>query len=237
MIKQKYEEKEKVIEEKYEEKEKVLEEKLVEKEKIIEQKNIQIKDLQDQLASIARSAASRPTHVQNNNQRINTIVNNLIPITDDHLREQAQYLTLDHIKKGASGYAEYALEYPLKDRILCTDFSRRKINYKDTEGNIVNDPEMSKLSIKLFKSIDEENTRLTEEYLEELKNKINVLNNSPNNNMNEEEAREFENQSEAIIDTFFKYSGQTKEIKKALSGEKTDILNDFVKDVCLKVTK
>jgi hypothetical protein len=209
---------------------------LKEQNKFLQQKDIQIKELQDQLTSIARTAASRPTHIQNNNQRINAIINNLIPITDEYLKEQAQFLTIDHIKKGASGYAEYALEYPLKDRIFCTDFSRRKINYKDIDGNIVNDPEMSKLSLKLFKSIDEQNTLLTEEYLQELKDKLNTLNNSPNNNMNEEESREFEEQSNAIIDFFFKYSGQRKEIKKVIDGHKSDIINDFVKDVCLKVT-
>jgi hypothetical protein len=47
------------------------------------------------------------------------------------------------------------LEYPLKDKIVCTDFSRRKLKYKDENGNLIEDPEMIKLSQKLFKAIEE----------------------------------------------------------------------------------
>ena len=47
------------------------------------------------------------------------------------------------------------MEYPLKDKIVCTDFSRRKLKYKDENGNLIEDPEMIKLSQKLFKAIEE----------------------------------------------------------------------------------
>ena len=33
------------------------------------------------------------------------------------LKESIGNLTIDHIKKGPEGYAQYALYYPLKDRI------------------------------------------------------------------------------------------------------------------------
>jgi len=35
-------------------------------------------------------------------------------------------LTLDHHVKGAEGYAEYALEFPFKDKIVCVDVNRNK---------------------------------------------------------------------------------------------------------------
>jgi hypothetical protein len=196
----------------------------------------QIKELQNQLASIARTAASKPIHIQNNNQRINNIINNLLPITEDHLKEQAQFLTLEHIKNGPSGYAKYALDYPLKDRVFCPDFSRKKINYKDSEGNLINDPEMKKLCEKLFKSIEEQNTILTNGYMQELQDKLNELNNDPNNEMDEDEALVFQQKSDDILNYFFKYRNQMNEIKKAAKGESTDIVNEFVKDVCAKVT-
>ena len=82
-----------------------------------------------------------------NQQRYNTIINNLTPITEDHLKEQAQFLTIDHVKNGVDGYVKYALDYPLKDKIVCTDFSRRKIKYKDEEGNIIEDPDWKKNKI------------------------------------------------------------------------------------------
>ena len=124
----------------------ILEEKCNNYEKLQLEKDKQIEKLQSELVSIAITAASKPINIQNNqhNQRINNTINNLIPITDDHFKDQVQYLTLEHIKNGANGYVQYALEFPLKDRITCTDFSRRKIKYKDSEGNLVDDPEMTK---------------------------------------------------------------------------------------------
>ena len=202
----------------------------------IERYESQIKELQNQLASIARSAASKPTHIQNNNNRINNIINNLLPITDDHLKEQAQFLTIEHIKKGASGYARYALDYPLKDRIYCSDFARKKVNYKDSEGNMVSDPEMNKLCDKIFDSIEERNTILTMQYIDELKDMLNTLNNNPNNSMNKEEALLFEEQSNKILEYFFKCKEQMKDISKAVKGEMNDLVQEFVKDICLQTT-
>ena len=72
------------------------------------------------------------------------------PVTDEILYDNVQHLTIDHIKKGAEGYAEYALEYPLKDKLLCSDFSRRKVKFKDKDGNIITDPEMTNLARKFF---------------------------------------------------------------------------------------
>ena len=46
------------------------------------------------------------------------------PITQEYLINHTPSLTIEHIKKGASGYAEYALEGPLKGRIACVDYSR-----------------------------------------------------------------------------------------------------------------
>jgi len=212
----------------------LLKQRLEDNKSQLRNKDDQIKELQNQLASIARTAASKSTHIHNNNQRINNIINNLIPITDDHLKEQAQFLTLEHIKNGPSGYARYALDYPLKDRVFCPDFSRKKINYKDSEGNLVNDLEMKKLCEKLFKSIEEQNNILTGEYLKELQEKLNELNNNPNNEMNEDEVLDFQQRSDDIIDYFFKYQRQMKEVRKASIGENSEIVQEFVKDVCSK---
>jgi len=124
----------------------------------------QIKDLQNKLEHIAVEATKRPITINNstnnNHQKIGQIINNLIPITEDHFREQVQYLTMEHIQNGAEGYAQYAMEYPLKDRVLCTDYSRRKLKYKNEEGDVVADPEMIKLAQRLFTSIDIQNARM-----------------------------------------------------------------------------
>ena len=64
-----------------------------------------------------------------------------------HFLECSTNLTLEHIKKEPRGYAEYALEYPLRDRVVCVDYARRKIKFKDSNGNVITDPEMNRLAI------------------------------------------------------------------------------------------
>ena len=81
-----------------------LNEKIKYQQAQLQEKDKQITDLQNKLENIAIKAATKPTHVQNNNQRINQIVNNLIPITEEHLKEQAQYLTLEHNIYGGKIY-------------------------------------------------------------------------------------------------------------------------------------
>ena len=206
-----------------------------EKDKQINEKDKQIKDLQNQLANIALCASTKPTYINhNNNQRINNIINNLIPITDEHLKQQAEFLTIDHIKNGIDGYVQYALDFPLKDRIICTDFSRRKIKYKDSEGNLVDDPEMSKVTQKLFRAIEEKNSILVDEYIKELQEKYNILIRNPNNHMNDEEIKDFDSTGNIILTETFKVNAQKREIKEVANGQKPEIYYEFIKDVCSK---
>jgi len=210
---------------------KIQEERLKNQEEKYER---QIKELQSQIERLATVAINKPTNVQNNNQRVNQIINNLTPITEQHLKDQAEFLTIDHIKDGVNGYVKYALEYPLKDKIVCTDFSRRKLKYKDENGNLIEDPEMIKLSQKLFKAIEEKNSTLINEYIIELHDKYKVMVMEPNNEMDEGESEEFSIKFNSITDELFKVKNQRKEINEIANGKKTDILHDFIKDVCSK---
>ena len=83
----------------------------------------------DKLENIAIKAVSRPT---TKNTQINYI-QQLQPVTEE-LVSNVSNLTIDHIIKGPEGYAEFALEYPLKDRLLCSDYYRRKVKFKDKDG-------------------------------------------------------------------------------------------------------
>jgi hypothetical protein len=195
----------------------------------------QLKDKDEQLQKLAIAAINKPTNVQNNNQKINQIINNLTPITEQHLKEQAEFLTIEHIKDGVNGYVKYALDYPLKDKIVCTDFSRRKLKYKDENGNLIEDPEMIKLSQKLFKAIEEKNSTLINEYITELHDKYNVMVMEPNNEMDDEESKEFSIKFNSITDELFKIKNQRKEINEIANGKKTEIYYDFIKDVCGKI--
>jgi hypothetical protein len=116
--------------------------------------------LQDKLENTAIIGAKKVTTINT----VNNIIQNLDPITPKLLEEQSRHLTIEHVRKGPAGYAEYALEYPFKDRIVCVDYARRKAKYKDENGNIITDPKLTKLTKLLFQSIAEKNKELAINY-------------------------------------------------------------------------
>jgi hypothetical protein len=168
----------------------------------------QIQQLQDKLENIAIKAVQRPTTTNNMNKtQINNIIQKMEPISENYLIDNAPHLTLAHVQRGASGYAEYALEYPLKNRVACVDYSRRKIKFKDTDGNVVTDPEMVKLAPMFFESIKNKSSELVHSM------------NTPDmdSSMFEQVAIMFNTNSD---------------VKNGSSGVKTDFYYDFVKHVC-----
>jgi hypothetical protein len=173
-----------------------------------------IKDLHDKLENVAIKAVSRPT--TSNKTHITNYIHNMKPVTDEHLLDNVHHLTIEHIKKGPEGYAEYALEYPLKDRMICSDYARRKIKFKDTDGNVITDPEMTTLARKFFLSIKEKNKELICKSANELREKIGDDN---------------------VMDTVVKMFDYKSDIEKGSDGEKTDFHHDFVKQVCSQTVK
>jgi len=164
-----------------------------------------IKDLQDKLENIALTAVNRPTTM--NKTQINNFIQKMEPLTRDHMLEQSSNLTLEHIQKGASGYAEYALEYPLKNKVACVDYSRRKLKFKDRSGNLITDPEMIKLAPMFFDSIKDKSSAIVYELNKDDMDSV----------MFEEVAKLFNTNSD---------------VKNASTGIKTDFYHDFVKHVC-----
>jgi hypothetical protein len=141
---------------------------LHQKNKQIEDQKKTIQELQNKLGEVAMKDVSRST-TTNNKTQINNYIQNMQPLTEEHLIDNAQHLTIDHIMKEPQGYSEYALEYPLKDRLLCVDYPRRKVKFKDNDGNVITDPEMTNLATKFFNSIKDKNKELILECGEKLK--------------------------------------------------------------------
>jgi hypothetical protein len=176
----------------------------------------QIKELQDKLENIAVKAVSRPTHATSNKTQINNYIQQLEPVTEEKLKESVSNLTIDHIKKGPEGYAQYALDYPLKDKMVCVDYSRRKIKFKDKDGNVITDPEMTGLASKFFNSIKDKNKELICLYANELKEKLGDDN---------------------IMDTMVKIFDYKMAVDRGSDGEKTEFHHDFVKQMCSQTMK
>ena len=182
-------------------------EELLEKNKELELKN---KELEDKLYKILEKAVDKPTTT--NNTTNNTNIEKLEIISPTFLDEQAQYLTIDHIKNGADGYANFFLEHQLKDRVICTDFSRRKIKYKDENGEVITDPEMNSLSILLFDSIKNRNQQLTIKYMDELISK--------------------EKDQEYFMKIARNLGEQDLEFTKILNGQKNGMYHDSLRKIC-----
>lgn len=189
--------------------EKIKEQHIEYREKIKEQElkyEEKIKELQDKLENIAIKAVQRPT-TTNNKTMINNFIQNMQPVTSDLLMQSAPNLTLEHVQRGASGYAEYALEYPLKDRIACVDYSRRKIKFKDNEGKLITDPEMVKLAPMFFDSIKDKSSELVY-------------------NLNKPDM------DSVMFEEVAKLFNTNADVKNGSSGVKSEFYHDFVKHVC-----
>ena len=180
----------------------------------------------DLMQSMAEKAIDKPSTLNQNT--INQVINNLLPITTEHLNDQVQYLTIDHVKNGAVGYAKYALEHPLKDRLVCTDTSRKKGKYKDSDGNIVSDPEMSTITKKLFLAIKDRNTELITEYVNDLKEKLEDFNSDNNEMTNEETITRMTDDLIDIVTSAFSQKRQSNEIS---DGLKPELFHQFVKEI------
>lgn len=173
-----------------------------------QESKITIKELQDKLENIALQAVNKPS---TKNTQINNYIQQLQPVTEDHFKDKAQFLTIDHILNGPAGYAEFAYEYHLKDRVLCVDFARRKIKFKDKDGHVITDPEMTTLATKFFQSIKDRNKELIIQY---------------GNDMEERFGDEME--------TIVKILDYKMAVDKGCEGEKTDFHHDFIKHICSK---
>ena len=200
--------------------------------KIIEDLKIQNKDLQDRIQSLAEKAISKPSNTSTVNQNTtNNIINNMMPITDAHLQEHVQNLNPIHVQNGASGYAKYALEFPLKDMIVCTDFQRRNCKYKDENGNVISDPEMTKITKRLFYAIKERNEELINEYSAELEAKLRSINASGNSDMDQEETDAFSSQTNDALKFVMDVLSQKRQTSEMADGMRPDLFYGFVREL------
>lgn len=118
------------------------------------------KSSQDVLLEIVKTLQSQMTLLATKNPRT-VIMNNLPPITDQDLYEHLEHLTLDIIKAGAKGYADFAGTYPLKNKVICTDRARKKLKYRDETGQLTDDSKT--LARRFFQAISARNAEILNE--------------------------------------------------------------------------
>ena len=207
----------------------IEEQKLIIKEFQDEQRK-QNKDLHDRIQCMAEKAIAKPSTVNQTNNT-NQIINNMMPITDAHLQEHVQNLNPLHVQNGASGYAKYALEFPLKDMIVCTDFQRRNCKYKDENGNVVSDPEMTKITKRLFSAIKERNDELINEYSGVLQEKWKALNALENPDINKQESIDFSIKTKEALDFAMDIISQKRQANEIANGMRPDLFYSFIREI------
>ena len=90
-------------------------------------------------------------------------------ITEELLLENAKFLTIHHIKRGPEGYADYALSYPLYDRLLIDEDYYNSVSktsilrYIDNNGIVITDHGGKILTSMIINSLRERNRTLKEE--------------------------------------------------------------------------
>jgi hypothetical protein len=109
---------------------------------------------------------------QHGGDNSNNRIMNLPPVTDEALRKQLDKLTIEFINNGAKGYADYANYYSLRDRLLCTDKSRKKFRYKGNDGEIVNDGGGLKLAKRFFSAISQRNEEIINSEYHQLQQQV-----------------------------------------------------------------
>jgi hypothetical protein len=192
---------------------------------------MQNKDLNDRIQSLAKKAIAKPSIINKNITTTNQIINNMMPITDKHLQEHIHNLNPLHVQNGASGYAKYALEYPLKDMIVCTDFQRRNCKYKDENGNVISDPEMTKITKRLFSAIKDRNEELINEYSAELQAKWKTLNESGTSEINEEEIVDFSTKTNEALEFVMNVLSQKRQVNEMADGMRPELFYGFVREL------
>ena len=125
------------------------------------------KQIQASYEKLSLTAVKRPT-VSNKTMYVNNLIKNMQPLTIQDIESSVPMLTLEHHAQGAEGYAQFALEFPFKDKIVCVDVSRNKIKYKNDEGDIIEDVGFRKMMIKLCKSLRDRSFSLSIQHIDKL---------------------------------------------------------------------
>jgi hypothetical protein len=170
----------------------------------IEELKSQNERIQSKIENIAVQGVNKPT-----------TTNNIIKIqnlTDEWLKESSNNLTLEYIEKGPLGYAEFASQHSLRNRVKCVDFARKILQYKEDDA-IIRDKKGKKLSKKFFESIESKNKDLISAEMASIR-------------------QEMEDKSPEELDVLIEKMNKFLDMKTIDIASDKELKDDFVKELC-----
>ena len=195
----------------YENKINILTEKIKARDDTIVQLREQITVLQNKLENIAIQGVKKCSVVTNTN-----IV--LQPLTSEWLNTQASLLSRSDIEKGLVGYAEFAKNYSFKDRIKCSDFSRKKLEFIEEDGTLIKDNKGNRVAKLFFQSIQTQN----EEIITKIRDDI----------LKQVAETSSESETMHLLEKMTDLVNISRGVKKVSQGESDIIKDDFIRELC-----
>ncbi len=186
-------------------------------------KDEQLLEMIIQLQKTIVNLSDRPVGTTNNNNNNNTrnvTTMNLAPITDEEIQEHLAQLTIDFIQEGAKGYANFANSYPFKNRVLCTDKARKKLRYKDSDGQLVDDSGGVKLAHRFFKVIAPRNEEIINEEYQILQEKVQSI---------AEEGRAYTADLTGLLTKATHLQDLLIQSRDAARGEENELTREFIR--------
>jgi len=134
-------------------------------EKILMHRSQELCDYQDKMEKITLKSISsleniglvgvnKPTICKINKANyINNLIMNMEPLTEECFEKNVCFLTDKHISNYIGGIVEYAVDYPMKDKVVCRDVSRNIFTYKNKDGSMTIDCGGEKIVSLLLNSI------------------------------------------------------------------------------------
>jgi plasmid stabilization system protein ParE len=209
-----------------------FENKIESKDEYISKLEAKIEKLENTIAKIAEKPTTTNNTTTNNNQKYQQIIQNLTPITEEHYIEIQDMLTEEHILNGIQGYIE-ATSHIFEDKAVCTDLSRKIIKYKDSQGNIITDPKMDRLILKIFKYLAEKNKELAQEYLKKLSDRCDEL--AKENMAKTISQAKFEYEYDKIDEQKDEIIANRNDIEEIAQGKDNNFKSKYVEKVCNKI--
>lgn len=154
----------------------------------------------------------------------NSLIDKLQPITKEDLTKYLDSLSLDFIRYGAKGYADFAGNYPFKNKVICTDRSRKKIQYKNEDGTTTTDGRL--LARRFFQAISEKNSEIINREYAKLHGQIDAI--VQENKAGTEDISDILTRATFIQDMLIK-------TKNAAEGKDDDFIQEFLTHLSKKL--